>query len=387
MKRMMIAMIAGMFLLAAVPAMADHRVWQGPDPNYTLSVGGQIEIDGWLKSKYPAFEDETLRYYNQETRLFFKGQWADIEMMVRMEFDYDWAYGNQNKGNTTQNPLDLAWLKFTVPGTPVVLKAGLQPIIFGKSILIDDDVYALLATVPIDKMAITLGTIKWTETYLDREDFDSYLALFSTSAIPNNSLAALFLYNDDKTNDGKWWDLGLYLEGSAAPIGYWVEGHLQGGSLSDDVDLQAYALAGGLKAGLGAADVTLWGVIGSGDNDDDDTYKAFVPVSPYFQPDIVVVFDSNGKSISNCWALGLRGDFKPMPQLSIWGQVGFYNRVKEVVEDEKYIGTEFDLVGVYKIADNLTWKLALGYLVSGDGLAEDFDENPISLNNEWMLTF
>jgi hypothetical protein len=386
MKKMMTVLFAGLFLLmAAGSAMAEHRIWQGPESNYNFNVGGQIEIDGWYKNNYPGTTDDN-KWYNQETRLAFKGNWGDVEGQVRMEFDYDWDYTNQNKGNTTNNPLSLAWVRFPIPYTPLKLTAGLQSLLFGKSILLDDRGYALLVGGDFGGVTATVGTVKWTETYVVDKDFDSYLGILG-SKVGGAQLAATFLYNQNNAvKDNGWWDLGLYADGSASAIKYWFEGHYQGGTVTKDVDLSAFGLAGAVTMALGPADLTLVGAYGSGQDSSKDV-TAFQPVKPYWEPDIIVVFDLNGKSISNVWALAARATLKPAPKFTTYAQVGFYNYVEEKVKGaDTFIGTEVDVVAKYQINDNCSWKLALGYLFAGDALGKDAD-NPISINNEFLVTF
>lgn len=385
MKKMTTVLLAGLFLLmAAGSAMADHTVWTGAESNYKFSVGGQIEIDGWYKDQFPGQVDAN-KFYNEETRLFFKGNWGDVDGFIRLEWDYDWDAANKNKGKTDQNALDQAWLRFPIPYTPLKVKAGLQPIILGKSILIDDRSYAIIVDGTFGGVTAGVGTIKWAETYMVDKDFDSYLGLLGTT-VGGVKLNASFLYNDKKSvTDAQWWDLGLYADGSTDMLKYWLEGHYQGGTVAKDVDLSAFALAGAVTATVGPADLMVLGVYGSGQDDSKDA-TAFVPVDPYFEPDVIGVFELSGKSISNRWAVAARATVKPAAKLTAWAQVGFYNMVEDNAAGDAYIGTEVDVVAKYQINDYCTWKLAFGYMFAGDALGKDADD-PIVVNNEFMVVF
>jgi len=92
------------------------------------------------------------------------------------------------------------------------------------------------------------------------------------------------------------------------------------------------------------------------------------------------------QSMDNVWFYQLYAGVKPMPKLDIMaalsyatadkkpksdvgavGAAGYYdpaNRVTEFVSD-KY-GTELDITGTYKIYDNLTYMIGIGYLWTGD---------------------
>jgi hypothetical protein len=427
MKRFLVAVAVVAF---AGTALADHKVWSA-EPNYTFSVGGRIRIDYFYQDQFPYVKDGLLNFLttpgaspnftgfghrsaiNQDTRVAFKGSWGDVVGEIRLAYRYDWDHANQNKkdwiaplslgtGSKSDRALDVAWLQFPVPYTPLKVKAGLQDIVFGQGIVLNDTFYAALVTLPLDKMSFTVGQLKVHESYTLNNDNDIYAAIFSTSAIPANTLSAIFLYgnfrdvNIDHTLSGtadvisaKPWIIGANLTGSAGMINYWLEGYYEDGTAGPGLDLQAFGLAGSLGATVGMADLSIWGAYGSGPDDSGSTYKGFLAVSPDWEPDFIMIYWLNGYSISNLEVLALKAAVKDIvPNFSAWAQVGFYNAAKDTrVDGEKYLGTEFDISGTYKINDYLKWTLNVGYLVSGDGLSADFNKNPFQVWNRFDVTF
>lgn len=395
MRKSLIVLIAGLFLVSfSAPALADHPIWEG-EPEYSFSVGGQLEMDGFYRGDYGKLDAEGMlsvaddKWYNTETRIDFKGNWGGVFGRIRLEFDYDWDSGNQNIGNTTQNPMDLAYMTFPIPGTPVKIAAGLQPFAFGKSILIDTSQYILAASADFGAANAAFGTMKLDETRAADKDTDAYYFLLNTGAVPAANISALFYTERSDAvgaEDDDPWTLGLYLNGAAGAIKYWGEGYFQGGSVGA-MDQAGYAVALGGTTTVGMADVGGWFVYGTGEGDTDSDMDAFQPVAPFFLPDLIVVDDFNGDSISNVWAVGVNATVKPMPAFSVTGRVSYYNRVEDVVPDESYIGTEFDVIAAYKINDYLKWSIKAGYLAVGDGLLPGYDDNPFELNNEFLVNF
>jgi hypothetical protein len=261
----------------------------------------------------------------------------------------------------------------------VSIAAGLKDIKFGTiAMFLDDSYYLLQATAAFGNSSVAVGTFKQNENKVpDGDDRDAYYVLAATKAIPSVNLSALWITEVDDT-----------ISSDYAP--WTVEGYYQGGTLNEDVDLAAYAVAGGLGMSAAGADFGVLALYGSGEGDNDSDAEAFIPypaVNTGDQVDLIVIDDLSGNSVANRWAVAVNGTIKPVANLSIKGQVGFYNTVEDV-NDENYVGTEVDLTIKYKINDFLGWKLAAGYLFAGDVLeALGDDDDLFEVNNEFMVTF
>jgi len=117
-----------------------------------------------------------------------------------------------------------------------------------------------------------------------------------------------------------------------------------------------------------------------------DTYNWVGPISGY---DNSVV---NG-GMKNAWFFQGRVGVKPVPQLDVMMSVSYAvaDEKPTYYADDTY-GTEIDLTGAYKITNNLSYMLGIGYLFTGDYFkgydspGTDIDDNYMVVN-KLTLTF
>ncbi|MBP1710326.1 MAG: putative exported protein [Deltaproteobacteria bacterium] len=103
-------------------------------------------------------------------------------------------------------------------------------------------------------------------------------------------------------------------------------------------------------------------------------------------------------TMTNAWFFQLRGGFRPIDKLDIMVSVSYARAEKTLKpantytwEDRNY-GWEVDLVGTYKITNNLSYMLGAGYLFTGDwysgttATGQDVQNN-LMVINKLSLTF
>ena len=103
-------------------------------------------------------------------------------------------------------------------------------------------------------------------------------------------------------------------------------------------------------------------------------------------------------TMTNAWFFQLRGGFRPIDKLDIMASVS-YARAEKTLKpantftwDGRDYGWEVDLVGSYKITDNLSYMLGAGYLFTGDwysgttATGQDIQNN-LMVINKLSLTF
>ncbi|PKN96817.1 MAG: hypothetical protein CVU43_18785 [Chloroflexi bacterium HGW-Chloroflexi-5] len=71
--------------------------------------------------------------------------------------------------------------------------------------------------------------------------------------------------------------------------------------------------------------------------------------------------------MSNAWFYQVKGGVKPTDKLDIMASASYATADKVVAGwVSKDYGYEIDVVGTYKITNNLSYMLGLGYLITGD---------------------
>jgi hypothetical protein len=103
-------------------------------------------------------------------------------------------------------------------------------------------------------------------------------------------------------------------------------------------------------------------------------------------------------TMANAWFFQLRGGFRPIDKIDIMASVSYARAEKTLKPDNTFTwegrdyGWEVDLVGSYKITNNLTYMLGAGYLFTGDwyngttSTGQDIQNNLMVLN-KLSLTF
>ncbi len=90
----------------------------------------------------------------------------------------------------------------------------------------------------------------------------------------------------------------------------------------------------------------------------------------------------NGQ-MSNAWFFQVRGGLRPVDKLDIMASVAYARADKpRAILDREY-GWEVDLTGTYKITNNLSYMLGMGYLFTGDYYKGTNGDNDI--NNDFLV--
>ncbi len=100
---------------------------------------------------------------------------------------------------------------------------------------------------------------------------------------------------------------------------------------------------------------------------------------------------SKGNEMTNGYLYQLRGGVRPTDKLDIGLSVTFARQDRTSYQISKDIGWEIDVTGTYKITNNLSYMLGVGYLIPGDSYkgatpSNDLD-NTYMVLNKLTLTF
>jgi len=204
---------------------------------------------------------------------------------------------------------------------------------------------------------------------------------------------------------------GANVDATLGSFNLWFTGIYQGGTVdnaivgSDDLDVKAWLLAGGLSVPLGPASLHAQAFYATGDDDiDDDNAEAFFGIGgggagwAYYWSEIMGLgmFDNqfsagspNG-DVSNLWAANIGATIKPMEKLSLTGDLWYASLVEDnFVTDEKKLGIEVDLKATYQLTEGLNMALVGAYLFADDATSTDGDnqDDPYEVGTQLSLSF
>lgn len=203
-----------------------------------------------------------------------------------------------------------------------------------------------------------------------------------------------------------WWlagDLNIgnfYAKGEFSyTFGDWAD--WENDTIVDDIDIDAMALM--LDAGVkfGDLDIGLMYFFLEGQDDDDDEMTAYMVQSggaggaftPYYiltgpqtamlNQDIDSIDQEMAEAGAHC--IGVHADFQVTPKLSVHGAFAYAwadetEFLGDIIDEDGHTdereddyGWEIDVGVAYKLLDNLTYSLAVGYLDTGDFFAVAYD--------------
>ena len=92
---------------------------------------------------------------------------------------------------------------------------------------------------------------------------------------------------------------------------------------------------------------------------------------------------ANDTYMTNAWFFQVRGGLRPVDKLDIMASVAYARADKPNTVLDKDYGFEVDLTGTYKITNNLSYMLGMGYLFTGDYYKGTNGDNDI--NNDFLV--
>jgi len=309
---------------------------------------------------------------------------------------------------------------------PVNLKIGAQGVTLNRGFLFDDDFAGVVATFNIDKnIAIPVFWVKAYEGGAGKDandnDFD-YYGIYPQINAGAASIKPIFMYAYSKdiskfdnfyTNPfgtltpkkTSIWYLGVDVDANVGPASVWFTGLYEGGKVdvtdvtaTESVDIKAYLLGAGASADIQAINLHGQLFYASGSKDTDTDFKTFwVPAGQsYYWAEIMGygIFDnqvsagSPADQIGNVMAGNVGVTVKPMPKLSLTGDLWFAQLAQDNALGDKDLGTEIDLIGSYALLDNLNLDVVAAYLAAGKATTGGSNEkNPIEIGAQLSLSF
>ena len=367
---------------------------------------------------------QDIQQVDTRTRLFYTAKFNDNFKFVN-KFEMDAVWGGDPDG---YGDIGADGIKFEVKNSyadftlgQVNLKIGTQGIVLNRGFLFDDDFSGAVVTYNMSK-DIAIPFI-WIKTYeggmgddMNDEDVDFY-AINPSIKAGGATIAPLFMWTASEDSVGytdnadydKWnvYYFGGDVDLKAGPADVWFTGLYEFGTIegfggNDDLDVSAYLLAAGFSADVEALNVHGQAFYVSGDEDggdDGDIEAFFVPAGQSYDWAAIMggngIFDnqnsagSPGATPSNVMAVQLGATVKPMPKLSLTGDLWWAQLVEDNANGDSDLGTEIDITATYSIMDNLNLDVVAAYLMAGDATSSDGNntDDPMLLGTRISLSF
>jgi len=385
-KFTMTALVIGVALLLAAPAMAVDIAWDG-----------HLRVRGYLEKNAPM--SDTADDYNAFYDMRMRTNWT-LTVSDYLSIRTRWRALNQIGGGEDSGSSNFdwerAWMDIKTPYG--VFQAGrMITKTFGTSFVDDeDDVFRLnYVTKLMDKVTLVVTAQKAVEGdggYADTADgtpnwqiSDNDTDVYGFALVyptENWTIGSLQVYLRSRTGTAHLnrYSANPYFTGKFGNLALQAEGLVYFGDASQDVDYKAYALNGEATYDLGMASIMLGAAYTSGDDDPTDGDEEFMPLGADWEK-FYILFGTTGDSPN---VLGSIGNFAQASNragfTTIYGgadtnitekiNVGLsaaWAQANEPAGDlSDDAGIEVDLRVNWNIYDNLTYSFVGAYLMAGD---------------------
>jgi hypothetical protein len=429
-----------MILVLAALLVAAFTV---PAPALENKFGGYWRTRFMTNQEFSGDDSEALDFtmVDTRTRLYYTAILNDnLKFVNKFEFDADW-------GDTVLGDIGADGQIFEIKNSyvdfnlgPVNFTIGIQNATLARGFIFADDFSGAVVAYKSDVVTVPFIWIKGFEGGMGKDandaDFDYYAIAPSFSPMEMLTITPYILWATSDNADtwaptthlpsvnslsvssitlAGFEDVDVYYVGvdvdvKLDPVSIWFTGIYQGGNLdfaddSGDVDVSAWLLAAGANAGMGPVDIHGQFFYATGDDDytDDDVEAYFVPSQhdwsgqSYYWAEILGygIFDdqvptgSCADKITNIIAVNAGVTFKPMPKLSITGDIWYAQLDEEDANGEDELGWEIDFVLTYELVEGLNLDLVGAYLFAGDAVSinGENEEDPWEAGARLSLSF
>lgn len=322
-----------------------------------------------------------------------------------------------NSNQFTKRPaIDFDWVNmvFTWPGTPLTFTIGRQDASWGPGILSKSD--------PRDRFKIVGAFDFGTLVALYQKRTEIFAAHDTNSLDDNRQYAVGYIGKAAGWSFGIL-ELGTFYDATAgsSTTHYITDVYATGKAGAADLSFEAFYLTGKkdfnsaatadvdlseLSAYLGAfipagpVTIGLEAAYNSGDKTSTATKNEGALAMDYHGPFWSVVLFNNmdlpgyagestvgTTSVGNAIAGKLTLVAKPATGLTLVGAAVFATRDQKVAgNNEKGMGTEFDLIAIYAITPNVNWTIGAGYLLPGK-FYPSTNDNALAATSQFVLKF
>ncbi|MEZ4526026.1 MAG: alginate export family protein [Desulfobacterales bacterium] len=388
-------------------------------------------------------EAEDVKIVDTKTRIYYTAVFHEnLKFVNKFEFDAEW-------GDNTLGDIGADGKVFEIKNSyadfnlgPVNFTVGIQGLIFGRSLLFDDDASGATVTYRSDKMDIQFFWLKAYEGGAGKNandydvDYWGFNPVFRFADAWEINPFFMYIYSDDVRNwkneddevifgeeaeEVNLWYAGLSLDANFDLFSLWLTGIYQGGDMSfyttdKNQDFSAWLAAAGASVNIGEkADIHGQFFYATGDDGKDRDWENFwVPAGQsYYWAELMGygIIDYNysknspGDQISNIMAANIGIGFKPVSNVSITLDVWYAALAEDIyvlngaqygkadapanASEENYLGTEVDLIFSVELVQGMNLDLIGAYLFAGEATTLDSknDANPYEVGAQLSLEF
>jgi hypothetical protein len=382
-KFTMTALVIGVALLLAAPAMAVDIAWDGH-----LRVRGYVE-----KNVYQDDADDYSAWYDMRMRTNWTLAVSDY-LTIRTRWRAMNQVGGGADADATNFDWERAWMSIKTPYG--VFEAGkMITKTFGTTFVDNEtDIFRLnYVTKLMDKLTLVVTAQKAAEgdqgfTISDQDvDVYGFALVYPTENWTIGSLqvwlrqraggADADRYSANPYFTGKFGNLGLQAEGL-----FWFGSTDQASApglkaAAEDGDYKAWALNAEATYDLGMASIMLGAAYATGDDDPNDGDIEYVEFGDDWEktwilfgstgllPETIGNFSTTGGDVNGFWTVYGGADTNITEKLNI-GAIVAYAQVLEEGDFDDKAGIEVNLRATWNIYDNLSYNAIAAMLFSGD---------------------
>ena len=377
-----------------------------------VTLGGKLLPRGWyfdnisFLSGHSCLPTEAESYAMYTTNVFLSvdARVADnVRGFVELETGlgptsgiYWWGVDSSNDAKAGKGNLLFrqAWLQYTgsgLLGIPSGMKIGHMLLTLGEKQFFNHERFGddaiLLWIDPTKELHLGAATVKLTEGKLnqDGDDTDAYAVVSTYKVNKDNTVGVNYTYFNGSNYKLSPQNLGLHANGVVSGVKYAAEVDFQFGE-KGTTDYTGYGILAKLGYMLDPVNLRASFALGSGDSDgtgknsefqaivgtDYHAVARFAHYTQLYERAVSTAADyqtvtgnSRTTGIANTTYYNLGVDVDPVKDLGL-SLDGYYLRATNVASGvSKYIGSEVDLTGSYKIAKNLSYFVQAGLFTPG----------------------
>ena len=380
--------------------------------------GGYWRARAFMQQNFTG-ESETeagdLTRVDTRTRLYYTAIFSDDFKFVN-KFEFNTVFGDTDggdigaDGNTFR--VKNSYANFNLGSYNFLV--GVQPRVFARGLLFDDDFSGIAVTYQGDDMSFPFIWMKAYEggSGLNDQDVD-YYGVNPKFDLSDSLMLNPFLLYINSTDASAWatdnekvgvYYLGVSVDKKFEGASAWFTGIFSGGevdsvSLGDTVTVSSSLAALGGEIDLGSAVVSCEFIYASGDDDltDDEATDFYVPDgNSYYWAEIMGlgIFDNTqsanapGDAISNLMAANVGASFSTSENLTWDADLWYASLMEDNAAGDSDLGIEIDLKATYKLMEGMNLEVVAAYLMAGKATYDgDDDANPIEIGARLSFSF
>lgn len=356
--------VAALITAAALPLTAQAEIQLVEKDDLKLYIGLETEAKFVFES-LDTDEQTSDDYWDNKAIFGFGGTiGSDWSFATSLEFTDLSDDANSKVGNASEAEVKDAWLQYK---NGYMVRGGRWTVGLGSHLFYEETTTGAMFGTNLGEAAVQVGVGTDSE---GGEMFANDKTLFWAQAKMGSFYVFNALHSDHDGALGDLWNLGVGYKGKLGGLKTLLEGNMQYGQDGADRDYSGYALLGAVSFPLGGMEPKLIVGYGSGDdNGADDERNDFVEQEGDFKPDVVIINELNGESLSNLMVVQISNEFEMSDRWSLTPKLGWYQLAEDDANGNTDVGVELDLESEWAFNKYVGAFVNVGYVFSGDAIS------------------